>query len=186
MAKKYDYNSGGYMAKGSKPKVIYTQFEEEEFEYAKGGEAGRYKIIQDTEGHYQQGYYGVFDTKYNALIDLFEFKSEAQGYLKELKEKGFSNVDASKYNGQIQNYGDGGMMADGGEIRKIKGNNFSDQIENGRKFKELIQKVYDNQSGEHKYPLEFINAIARGRTIKIDFLSRLSVITPATSGLLVR
>jgi hypothetical protein len=31
------YADGGMMAKGSKPKVIHTQFEEEEFEYADGG-----------------------------------------------------------------------------------------------------------------------------------------------------
>lgn len=58
----------------------------------------------------------------------------------------------------------GGMtkMADGGEIRKIKGYNFSEQIENGRKFKELIQRVYDSQV-DYKYPMEFISAIARGK-----------------------
>jgi hypothetical protein len=50
-------------------------------------------------------------------------------------------------------------FADGGELRKIKGNNFSQQIENGQKFKVLIQKVYDNQNGQ-KYPIEFIRATA--------------------------
>ena len=54
------------------------------------------------------------------------------------------------------------VYADGGEIRKIKGVNFSAQIENSRKFKELIQKVYDNQSGD-KHPIEFITAIAKGK-----------------------
>ena len=57
---------------------------------------------------------------------------------------------------------DSDKFADGGEVRKIKGVNFSAQIENSRKFKELIQRVYDNQSGE-RYPLEFITAIARGK-----------------------
>ena len=58
--------------------------------------------------------------------------------------------------------GESETFADGGEVRKIKGINFSNQIENGRIFKQLIQSVYDNQSGEI-YPLEFINAIARGQ-----------------------
>jgi hypothetical protein len=58
--------------------------------------------------------------------------------------------------------GGGNVMADGGEIRKIKGKNFSDQIENSRKFKELIKKVYDNQS-EEKHPIEFITAIAKAK-----------------------
>jgi hypothetical protein len=51
-------------------------------------------------------------------------------------------------------------MASGGDVRKIKARNFGEQIENNRKFKELIQKVFDDQSGEHKYPIEFIQAIA--------------------------
>ena len=50
--------------------------------------------------------------------------------------------------------------AQGGDIRTIKGNNFSDKIENGRKFKELIQRVFDAQ-GKEGYPLEFIKATAR-------------------------
>lgn len=49
--------------------------------------------------------------------------------------------------------------ASGGDIRTIKGNNFSDKIENGRKFKELIQRVFDAQ-GKEGYPLEFIKATA--------------------------
>jgi len=96
-------------------------------------ETERFLIIEDTEGTYEKGYYGVFDTRYNALINLFKLKSEAQGFLNEIKEKGlgFSNVAATKYNGKIQNYGDvnpkgggfkgkladGGMMAKGGKIK---------------------------------------------------------------------
>lgn len=49
--------------------------------------------------------------------------------------------------------------ASGGDIRTIKGNNFSDKIENGRKLKELIQKVFDAQ-GKEGYPLEFIKSTA--------------------------
>lgn len=55
---------------------------------------------------------------------------------------------------------DGGIMAHGGDIRKIKGNNFSQQIENGQRFKALIQKVFDDQKGDRIYPLEYIKATA--------------------------
>ena len=82
---------------------------------AKGGktDAGRYKIMQDTEGKFEQGFYCVIDTRDNKLINLFQFKKEAQQYLNEIKEKGVSGADASKYNGQMA---DGGMMAKGGTM----------------------------------------------------------------------
>ena len=66
-------------------------------------------------------------------------------------------------------FADGGMMADGGEVRyKLKGNNFGDQIENGRKFKVLIEKAFNNQSGE-TYPLNFISETAFiGKIVKHD------------------
>lgn len=60
----------------------------------------RYKIIQDTDGIYEQGFYAVVDIVDDMLIDIFEFKSEAQKYLKEIKKNGVENVDASIYNGQ--------------------------------------------------------------------------------------
>lgn len=58
--------------------------------------------------------------------------------------------------------------AKGGEIRyKLKGNNFGQQIESGQKFKALIQKVFENQSGEHKYPENFIKETAyTGKIVK--------------------
>ena len=86
---KYGYADGGMMAKG-------------------GGI--RYKIYQDEKGYYEKGFYGVFDIKRNLILELFQFKKEAEAYLNEVKEKGL-NVDSSKYNGQLKNY-----MADGGEI----------------------------------------------------------------------
>jgi len=49
------FNNGGMMAKGGKPKVIYTQFEEEEFEYADGGETDSPEISiykEDDERSY--------------------------------------------------------------------------------------------------------------------------------------
>jgi len=62
------------------------------------------------------------------------------------------------------------MMARGGEVRyKLKGNNFGDQIENGRKFKVLIEKAFNNQSGETRYPLNFISETAfTGKIVKHD------------------
>jgi hypothetical protein len=68
-------------------------------------------------------------------------------------------------------FADGGMMmARGGEVRyKLKGNNFGDQIENGRKFKVLIEKAFNNQSGETRYPLNFISETAfTGKIVKHD------------------
>jgi len=64
----------------------------------------------------------------------------------------------------------GGMMARGGEVRyKLKGNNFGDQIENGRKFKVLIERAFNNQSGETRYPLNFISETAFiGKIVKHD------------------
>lgn len=58
--------------------------------------------------------------------------------------------------------------AKGGEIRyKLKGNNFGQQIENGAKFKALISKAFENQSGEHKHLENFIKEIAyTGKIVK--------------------
>lgn len=39
------YGDGGMMAKGGKTPVVRTQFEEEEFEYAKGGVVGKYELM---------------------------------------------------------------------------------------------------------------------------------------------
>lgn len=62
------------------------------------------------------------------------------------------------------------QFAQGGELRyKLAGNNFGQQIEHGQKFKELISKVYENQSGEHKYPENFIRETAyTGKIVKND------------------
>ena len=52
-------------------------------------------------------------------------------------------------------------FAKGGELRyQLAGKNFSDQIENGRKFKELINMAYESQTPEHEYPENFIKEIA--------------------------
>jgi hypothetical protein len=86
---------------------------------AKGGDVNRYKIIQDTDGTYEQGFYCVIDTKEDKLVDLFQFKKEAQGFLDEINQKGISNANSSKYNGQKDNYEDGGEMAKGGMVKEI-------------------------------------------------------------------
>ena len=78
-----------------------------------GGGVGAFKIIQDTNGIYEQGFYGVFDTNNNYILDIFQFKYEAQNYLKAIKEKGLDNVDASNFNGQIENYKKGGKVNTG-------------------------------------------------------------------------
>jgi len=80
--------------------------------FARGGKVSRFEIIKDETGYVEQGFYGVFDKQGPELLDIFEFKKEADGYVKELNEKGILGVDASKYNGQIQNY----VLAEGGKI----------------------------------------------------------------------
>lgn len=60
-------------------------------------------------------------------------------------------------------------MAKGGEIRyKVKGNNFSAQIENGREFKKYIERAFNNQKdSEQTYPMNFITEIAyTGKIVK--------------------
>jgi hypothetical protein len=62
------------------------------------------------------------------------------------------------------------LMARGGDVRyKIAGVNFATQIENARKFKELISKAYESQNSEDKYPEEFIKETAHtGNIVKND------------------
>ncbi len=55
------------------------------------------------------------------------------------------------------------------EQRKIKGNNFAQQIENSQKFKQLIQECFESQK-EEKSPLNFIRetALTPLQIVKID------------------
>lgn len=87
-----------------------------------------------------------------------EEKKKVTEYLKAQGRIGFPGMEED-----IETLSGMQYYKDGGEIRKIKGYNFSEQIENGRIFKELIQRVYDNQTGDYKYPLNFITQIARGK-----------------------
>ena len=84
--------------------------------YAQGGKVGRFKILQDETGYVEQGFYGVFDTDNNELLDIFEFKKEAEGFVKELNDKGISEADASKFNGRIENY----VLKNGGKVKSKK------------------------------------------------------------------
>jgi len=81
-----------------------------------GGKVGRFKILQDETGYVEQGFYGVFDTDNNELLDIFEFKKEAEGFVKELNDKGISEADASKFNGRIENY----VLKNGGKVKSKK------------------------------------------------------------------
>lgn len=83
---------------------------------------------------------------------------------------GFSNIKPIRITKADISFADGGMMAKGGEVRyKLKGSNFGQQIENGQKFKALISKVHANQTGENKYPENFIKEIAyTGKIVKSD------------------
>ena len=142
------------MAKGGK--IVRTQFEDEEFEFADGGMA---KADMLKEGDYVWNAVG----KKLVVDDVTDTEYSLSGFM----QIGTSTWSKTKVHSYLKNgewslkpkMSDGGYMAKGGELRKIKGNNFSDKIENGQKFKVLIQKVYDNQNGE-KYPIEFIRATA--------------------------
>jgi len=47
-----------------------------------------YKIIQDSLGVFEQGFYIVVNVKEKYMLASFEFKKEAEKFLKELRTKG--------------------------------------------------------------------------------------------------
>lgn len=107
--------------------------------FARGGKVSRFEIIKDETGYVEQGFYGVFDKQGPELLDIFEFRKEAEGYVKELNEKGISGADASKYNGQIQNY----VLAEGGKID-------TDILKNKNYYfgkYDIAEHEYDNEWG---------------------------------------
>lgn len=59
------------------------------------------KIIQDTEGHFEQGFYAVLNISKQKiqLLNLFQFKKEAQAYANDIKKNGITKVNALKFNG---------------------------------------------------------------------------------------
>jgi hypothetical protein len=109
---------------------------------------------------------GVGRSQSNIII----FKS-GDRYLKAITDFGFDDFHTKYYFIELDKMEDGGETdeyAKGGEVRyKLKGSNFGQQIESGQKFKALISKAFENQSGEQKYPENFIKEIAyTGKIVK--------------------
>ena len=122
--------------------------------YANGGGVvgNKYKILQDAGDIFEQGFYLVVDTKQNKIINLFEFKKEAQDYIKEINEVGIKKADASKFNGQIQNY------ANGGETYREKASQLKGGLDyysididlfNGDEIRDLTFKSLDEAKKEY-------------------------------------
>jgi hypothetical protein len=115
----------------------------------------------------------VESLKYYAKMDLKDNDLNPSDYnllsAKTLKARGIDPYSWDSW-AKTGEYADGGMMANGGEVRyKMAGNNFGQEIENGQKFKALISKVHANQSGENNYPENFIKEIAlTGKIVKVD------------------
>jgi len=64
----------------------------------------------------------------------------------------------------VGKYANGGIMGGvNNDRRKIRAMNFSEKIENSRKFKELIQKAFNAQKEDDAYPFEFIESTALGK-----------------------
>jgi hypothetical protein len=99
-------------AKGGKTPVIRAQFEEEEFEYADGGELVRYKILEK----YKYGLGKIKHWKDEKLQtggrEFLTFK-QAQDFKKKLQEM----TSSFEYKVVKVDYADGGMMSKGGETK---------------------------------------------------------------------
>jgi hypothetical protein len=147
------------------------EFTDEE-NYAKGGvhkvnKKYAYFAVNKKTNKIIDGWEIVDDVeslKYYAKMDLKDNDLNPSDYnllsAKTLKARGIDPYSWDSW-AKTGEYADGGMMAKGGEVRyKLKGRNFGEEIENGQKFKELISKVYNNQSGESKYPENFIKETA--------------------------
>jgi hypothetical protein len=61
----------------------------------------RYTIMQDVDGHVEQGFYMVFD-KENKLVNYFQFRKEAEAYAKAIRKQGINNVNPSEFNAEIR------------------------------------------------------------------------------------
>jgi len=117
---------GGMMAKGGKPKVIYTQFEEEEFEYADGGKTrgGKFqvgdKVIVNDTGYVT--FFHGFDLSKPAVITEKRKVKTSRGIVYTYQ---IQTADGRKpFNSAIENMltlamADGGMMS----------NNIDDELE---------------------------------------------------------
>jgi len=122
------------------------------------------------------------EDKAEAFVDVKDDLSDYQyNYLEVVTEpvevkdyvKGFNHsvykitpiAPSDEYSTAVEKYGfvingHSNQYADGGQLRGLKGKNFSDKIENNQKFKKLINETFNRQSSEHKYPEEFIRATA--------------------------
>lgn len=162
------YKSGGEV---DKHRVYFSSFAEVMDAIHDIANENGYDVV-DIFPDLSYGGVGYGQTK-RAKVELEWNGKEKVGKSKK-REKNTMNVqiyrmDSGNYElNSYFSYAYGGYMAKGGEIRyKLKGNNFGQQIESGQKFKALIQKVFENQSGEHKYPENFIKETAyTGKIVK--------------------
>ena len=145
---------------------------------ADGGSTNNFYVMQDTKGFIEQGFWGVIDANKNELIDIFEFKKEANGFAKQLNEKGKAN--AEDFNGQIQNYAKGGMMADGGmTYEKEKLSNISYQLINvENSFKKNNPQAYSRMRDEYK--AQFIKVYGKDEYDKRHVMAKGGVLKNAT------
>jgi hypothetical protein len=137
---------------GATPKMV-TINDVDMTSFATGGgvEGNKYKIFQDAGDIFEQGFYLVVDTKQNKIINLFEFKKEAQDYIKEINEVGIKKADASKFNGQIQNYANGGGVGLIGNQKRI------DMNHNGRIDAEDFKLLRSSMNGAWRNERKHVN-----------------------------
>jgi hypothetical protein len=130
---KYDDEKEGWMianksygmAKGGKTPIVRTQFEEEEFEYAKGGTINMNKHIWEgwTVGSFIEALDIEFKyhPKFKSRDEVKKWAMENQPYYKKYIPDvvdyywGKNEEKMTRGNG-FEYYADGGMMADGGKI----------------------------------------------------------------------
>lgn len=156
--------SKGYLKKGG---LGYTRTSEgrkyllnSSFGFAKGGmmadggSTNKFYVMQDTKGFIEQGFWGVINADNNELIDIFEFKKEANGFAKQLNEIGKANPE--DFNGQIQNYAKGGMMANGSEM----GEDVSKSL--------YVAKLYDNDGNFMGYTIKDKYNVSGKYTLSFD------------------
>jgi hypothetical protein len=182
----YEYRPNRLDVKQPKKRQTYPKLEDGGM-MAKGGETSDEKIRFDLYAYKKlnRPSYTAQDAEEIIRVNSYkEAEEKAKKYLEENKYELVELYRKEHFVGSIKNDGDfiyssrykkedfadGGMMAKGGEIRyKLKGSNFGQQVENGQKFKALISKVHANQSGENKYPENFIKETAyTGKIVKSD------------------
>ena len=97
------------------PKVIHTQFEEEEFEYAKGGKAGELMVwLVDMGGIVEV----LKDSTYKKMINQYKKSDSWKQSVDEGRRQVFVNEDGDKVTFRKKTvYADGGMMAHGGKMK---------------------------------------------------------------------